>query len=105
MAITLGFAPYAVSVALCRGSGFDTTIRTTTGDFPDGAGAELRFYVGNAASPVTTWAATVDGAEMSWDETAGSVTAVVAAGALTVRLYYLGGADPVLWAVGGAHVY
>lgn len=105
-AITLGFAPQTITVALCRGASFDTTIRTSDGSaFPTGAAAELRFGPRDGTT-AATWAATVTGSQMSWDEDAAAVTAVIDAAAYTVRLYYLDAAGtPILWAVGGAHVY
>lgn len=105
-AIALGLTPHQVDVALSRNAVFEVGLRTETAPYPDGVGAELRFYVRGGLVPIVTWVATVTGSDMTWAEDEVAVDALITAKASLVRLYYLDtDGDPVLWAKGGVRVY
>lgn len=110
MTIILGPDPNDLLVKLVSGSTWWATLRSvesasatppTLVPFPAGATVELRFKTGDT---VTTWAATIDGAEATWTKTAAEVSSLIAAAPATAGLWVTAGGQTLAWGLGRVSV-
>lgn len=108
MSISLGAEPDTLTVHLSVGADFNSTLVLL-----DDAGAEVDWPVGTvitlrfARTTVVeeTWTATITGAEATFDKDKAVVDATIAANRRNVRLFYVNGAEDLLWASGTVAVH
>ena len=73
MTLSVGVKPDQLEFNLYDGDPFTTVLTPDDGaPWPTAAVVEFRFP---GADPVVTWTATIDGANATWDESAGTVSA------------------------------
>lgn len=107
--IKLGTTPDDLEVELARGADFVATLRNidpATADDPTPtpvnwpAGSVVELQLGNAPT-LTTWTATINGADATFNVPAATVTTFLDTGQRDARLYHRRtGVPPVCWATG-----
>lgn len=103
MTVALGWRPQDFIVQLSGGGDFVASLVATPA-WPDGTALELHFSVTQTESSPIVWPAVVSGDTATWDVPASQVTAVLAACASFVRLYYTSGGSTIVWMTGRTSV-
>lgn len=101
MSFRLGTKPETMTLVLCRGADFASTLHNTEDDWP--VTAEITLSIGNGHSPVT-WTSTLAGPDATFSETSDTVDALIKTKPTKVKLYYVDGSIDVLWAVGSVEI-
>lgn len=95
MTFTLGYTPEKFRLVITAGSDFYAPLTRSDG-VPWPAGCQLVLDFDNG----TTWPATLQGANATWDVDQDDVDALIATRPRKVRLWYVEGETRLLWAQG-----
>lgn len=94
MTFTLGTVPQQMQVVLVPDADFTAVLRNSAGNWATGTVITLKFNTSQV------WTATVSGDTATFNQQETAVNIVIAAGAVSARLFYNNGTVDIQWATG-----